>query len=156
MVPFDFLRNNHKVQRLQTMTTLKNGKYPSNAWMNGRMISQSPGAVSKRKPEIMPHGRDKQVSRQGKPSGMSLLEAAFPTNVNIPSITGDDEASKSFITTRLAAMPGLTDTSFDLRTLASPLASTQKEEVARTKDPVFLMELSFFQSKSQVFLQQRH
>jgi len=44
-----------------------------------RMISQSPGAVSKRKPEIMPHGRDKQVSRQGKPSGMSLLEAAFPS-----------------------------------------------------------------------------
>jgi len=27
-------------------------------------------------------------------------------NVNIPSITGEHEASKSFITTRLAAMPG--------------------------------------------------
>lgn len=49
------------------------------------------------------------------------------------------------------ARPGQTDTSFDLRTLASPLASTKKEEVATCKDPVFLMELSLFNQKLKFF-----
>jgi hypothetical protein len=42
----------------------------------------------------------------------------------------DDQASCN-------ARPGQTDTSFDLRTLASPLASTKKEEVAVARTQCF-------------------